>query len=267
MAPEAEVPKAARARVIARRSRTAVAFGPGMALTTRDLRYTDGDTELTGHLVSDPGQHARPGILVIHGGGGLDDHARSQARRYAELGYVVFACDMFGDGVAGDRERIMAVLTSLRGDPSLLARRAQAGLSALLEAGAVNAPCAAIGFCFGGMAALTLARSGADLAGVVSMHGSLRTSRPAEAGVIRARVLVCHGALDPHVPMADVVTFVEEMNQAGVDYQVIVYGGAMHGFTHADAITGARPGVEYHARTDQRSFAAASAFLTECLAS
>jgi dienelactone hydrolase len=117
------------------------------------------------------------------------------------------------------------------------------------------------------LAALTLARSGASLAAVVSMHGSLATTNRAEPGAVTAKVLVCHGARDPHVPMADVVAFTGEMTKAGADWQVNVYGGAMHGFTHAYAADGATPGVAYHAETDRRSFAAARAsFLDEALA-
>src|SRR5260370_734607 len=111
------------------------------------------------------------------------------------------------------------------------------------------------------MAVLTLGRAGADLAGAVSIHGSLAATRPAEAGSIRARVLVCHGALDPHVPMAQVTAFIDEMNQAGADWQMNIYGGAMHGFTHKNAVAGATPGVAYDALTDQRSFDATRGFL------
>jgi dienelactone hydrolase len=80
-----------------------------------------------------------------------------------------------------------------------------------------------------------------------------------------AKVLACHGASDPHVPMADVVTFADEMNRAGADWQLIVYGGALHGFTHAHAVPGATPGVAYDPVADQRSFAAAGAFLANVL--
>ena len=104
---------------------------------------------------------------------------------------------------------------------------------------------------------------GAELMGVISMHGSLATFRPAKPGSVKAKVLVCHGALDPHVPMARVSAFIEEMNQAGADWQLIVYGGAVHGFTHKDAVGGATPGVAYDARTDERSFSAAKGFLAE----
>ena len=201
----------------------------------------------------------------MHGGAGLDDHAKGQARRYAAHGYTVLACDMFGDGVAGDRERVIACLMGLRDDPQRLARRAQAGLTALAACPEADGRFAAVGFCFGGLTVLTLARSGAGLMGVVSMHGSLATARPAEPGTVKAKVLACHGALDPHVPLADVTRFAEEMDHARVDWQLIMYGGAMHGFTHEHAVPGATPGVAYDALADQRSFLAARTFLAEAL--
>jgi len=237
-----------------------------MATATRTVTYTDEETALTGFLAwDDAAQHPLPGLLLVHGGAGLDDHAKGQAQRYAAHGYTVLACDMFGDGVAGDRERVMACLMGLRDDPQRMSRRAGAGLAALAECPEADGRFAAIGFCFGGLAVLTLARSGADLAGVVSMHGSLATAKPAEPGAVRARVLACHGALDPHVPLADVTTFAEEMDHARADWQLIMYGGAMHGFTHEHAIPGAMPGVAYDALADQRSFLAARTFLAEVL--
>ena len=235
-----------------------------MTLASQDLEYSDDGTTLNGVVVLDEGRSdQRPGVLLIHGGAGLDDHARGQAHRYAELGYVVLACDMYGRGVGGDRERVIATLMGLRDDPDRLARRAAAGLAALSARAEVNGRLAAVGFCFGGMAALTLARSGAHLAAVVSLHGSLASTKPADPGAMTAKVLVCHGALDPHVPMTDVVAFTEEMTKADVDWQVNVYGGAMHGFTHANAVEGATPGVAYHAETDRHSFEAARTFLDE----
>jgi dienelactone hydrolase len=231
-------------------------------LISNTVKYRDGDTALTGMLVWDEAQSGpRPGILIVHGGAGLDDHARDQARRYAGLGYTVLAGDMYGDGVAGDRARVMATVTALRDDPELLVRRGRAALTTLSECPQASDAMAAVGFCFGGMAALTLARSGAGLAAAVSIHGSLATSRPAESGAVTAKVLVCHGAADPHIPMTDVVTFTEEMNQAGADWQLNVYGRAMHGFTHQHAVPGAVPGVEYDASADERSYADTRAFL------
>ena len=186
-----------------------------MPVSTRTVAYADQDTALTGELHRDTGGVPRPGILLIHGGAGLDDHARGQASRYAALGYVVFACDMLGDGVAGDRERVIGALTALRDDPGLLARRARAGLAEPAGCGLAREPFAAVGFCFGGLAALTPARPGAGLAAAVSIHGSLATIRPAAPGVIKARALARHGALDPHVPMADVTGFAQEWTAPG----------------------------------------------------
>jgi dienelactone hydrolase len=236
-----------------------------LPLTTRTMAYAGRGTPLTGELHWDTGGGPRPGVLLIHGGAGLDDHARGQASRYAALGYVVFACDMLGDGVAGDRERVVGSLTALRDDPGLLAGRARAGLAQLASCGLATEPFAAVGFCFGGLAALTLARSGAALAAAVSIHGSLATTSPAGPGAIKARVLACHGALDPHVPMADVTRFAGEMDRAGADWQLIIYGGAMHGFTHQHAKPGAIPGVAYNRLADERSFAATRVFLAETL--
>jgi dienelactone hydrolase len=234
-----------------------------MNIAEQTVPYGDQDVELTGLLYRDPELGHRPGILLIHGAGGLDEHPRGQARRYAGLGYTVLACDLFGEGVAGDRDRIIACLTALRDDPAILVRRAQAGLAVLAGFIGPGQRLAAVGFCFGGMAALTLARSGEPLAGVVSMHGSLATTAPAQPGHMQAKVLACHGALDPHVPMADVTAFAEEMDHAGADWQVILYGGAQHGFTHEHAVPGAIPGVAYDPPADARSFQAARAFLAE----
>ena len=236
-----------------------------MRIHTQTIAYRHGDTELTGQFTWDTERgDKRPGILVVHGGAGLDAHAKDRARRLAELGFVAFACDMYGNGVAGNRERVMARIAELREDTAKLCRRAHAGIQVLAAHPQVDGRLAAVGYCFGGMVVLELARSGADFAGAVSVHGSLSTPRAAEAGVVQAKILVCHGALDPHVPMTQVNAFVQEMNDAGADWQLIVYGGAMHGFTHE---TGpALPGVAYHAVADARSASAIHTFFNELFA-
>jgi len=235
-------------------------------ITSRNLAYYDLNTALTGLLYWNPEQvESAPGILLIHGGAGLDEHARDQALRYAELGYTVLACDMYGPGVAGDRERVLECVRALRDDPALLRRRAAAGLAALVDSPEAGGGHAAIGFCFGGMTALELARSGANLAAAVSIHGSLGSKAPARPGALTAKVLVCHGASDPHVPTAEVTTFADEMDHAGADWQLIMYGGAVHGFTHAHAAPGAMTGVAYDRSADQRSFNATTAFLAEAI--
>jgi len=235
-------------------------------ILTQDISYRDQDVPLTGTLYEAERREAgNPGILPIHGGAGLDDHARDQARRYAAAGFTVFACDMLGDGVAGHRDRVVKCLTEMRDDPAMLARRGQAGLAVLAARPDVSERRAAIGYCFGGMAALELARAGAPLTSVVSIRGSLATKRPAGPGSVSAKVLACHGSADPHVPLTDVAAFAEEMNAAAADWQLIMYGRAMHGFTHRTAAPGGIPGVEYDAAAEERSFRAVRAFLAETL--
>ena len=233
-----------------------------MGLDTELVRYQDGDVDLSGMFVWDAVQtEKRPGILVVHGGAGLDEHAKKQARRLAELGYVAFACDMYGEGVMGDRQRVMARITELCAVPGRLSRRAAAGLEVLRSHPMVDGRVAAVGYCFGGMTVLELARSGAELRGAVSVHGTLKTAQRCGAGAVKAKILVCHGALDPHVPLAQVNDFIAEMTDAGTDWQFIVYGGALHGFTHEG--DSPIPGVAYNVLADARSGIAIRGFLTE----
>ena len=230
--------------------------------TSRTVAYRDGDAELSGVLISDPEwRDPRPGILVVHGGAGLDEHARERAKTLADLGFVVLACDMYGAAVRGNRERTMTLLGEFREHPAKLCRRARAGLELLTSNPLVGERVGAVGYCFGGLTVLEMARNGMQLAGVVSVHGSLSTPRPAVPGAVLPRILVCHGALDPHVPVPHVISFMQEMNQAGADWQLIVYGGAMHGFTHNSPPVA--PGVAYNAAADARSAVAIKNFFAE----
>jgi len=234
-----------------------------MRLETEQITYSDGDARLNGVLAIDADRVGkRPGVLVVHGGAGLDDHARGRARRFAQAGFVVFACDMYGDGMMGHRERIIRHIGELRSNRAALVRRVQPAIEILSSRPEVDRCLAAVGYCFGGMVVLEYARSGAAISGVVSVHGTLDTTSPVEPSSIRARILVCHGARDPHVPMSQVTAFAEEMKNAGADYQLIVYGQAMHGFTH-EAATGAQAGVLYDAQADAWSSVAIQRFLTE----
>jgi dienelactone hydrolase len=233
-----------------------------MNLITESIPYHDGDTELTGVLCWDSSSdNRRPGILVVHGGAGLDDHAKKRAQQIAAQGFVTFACDMYGSGIAGDRQRVMARLKELTTDPTKLCLRAQAGLDILAAQHGSDGRFAAVGYCFGGLTVLELARSGAVISGVASIHGSLHTTRPAQPGAIKSKILVCHGALDPHVPMTQVTSFMDEMNHAGADWQFIAYGRALHGFTHESGPL--ISGVGYHAVSDQRSRIALRSFFAE----
>jgi dienelactone hydrolase len=234
-------------------------------LTIQEIRYSDGGERLKGLVVRNGnGSHNSPGILVVHGGAGLDSHAEQQARRFAALGYVAFACDMYGEAVVGHRDRILACIGELRADRQRLCRRAQAGLDVLATQPQVDRRIAVVGYCFGGLVALEVARGGMNLDAVVSVHGSLTTTQAAQAGTVKARILACHGARDPYSPPPEVSAFIAEMNQASADWQLVVYGGAMHGFTHQDA-RGQTPGVLYDAQADRRSSADIRVFLEDAL--
>jgi dienelactone hydrolase len=236
-----------------------------MGLVSRPIPYRDGQLSLTGQLwIDESRSDRRPGLLLVHGAGGLDAHIADQAARYVDLGFAVFAPDMFGPGVAGDRAKALGAIAALRADPDTLVARARAGLDQLIAVPETDGRYAALGFCFGGQTVLTMARAGLPLAGVVSMHGALATARPATPDSMTVPVLVCHGADDPHVPMPDVVAFVAEMQAGGADWQLNVYGGAVHGFTHR-VVPSVAPGIAYHEPTDRRSFAAARLFLDEVL--
>jgi dienelactone hydrolase len=234
-----------------------------MRLESEQIAYHDGDASLHGFLTIDTDHVGRrPGVLVVHGGAGVDHHARGRAERFAKAGFVAFACDMYGEGVTGNRDRIMQQIALLRSDRAAIIRRMQPAIEILSSRPEVDGRMAAVGYCLGGLVVLEYARSGSPMNGVVSVHGTLTTSTPAQPSSLRAQILVCHGARDPHVPMAQVTAFADEMNGAGADYQLIVYANAMHGFTHETA-TGQQPGVRYDAATDARSSVAIQQFFNE----
>jgi dienelactone hydrolase len=193
----------------------------------------------------------RPGVLVLHGGAGLGAHEHERAGMLADLGYLAFAPDLFGE-VFTSRARGIEAITGLVSDPQALRRRLTDALAHLRGHSRVDASrLTAIGFCFGGLASLELARSGADLRAVVTFHGGLTTHAPAEPGVVRASILVCTGAADPHVTREHREGFEDEMTRATADWQMHTYSGAMHCFTERGID---RPGAKYDERADGRSW-------------
>lgn len=234
-------------------------------MKTQILDYEDCGKPLRGFMVWDETfSGIRPSVLVFHENMGLTEHEKERATRLASLGYIALACDMFGERTttpATDAER-RAAFEEFR--TQKLLPRVLAGRTALLAQPQVDTQrMAAIGFCLGGMAALELARFGADLRGVVSFHGGLSGLQPASHGRVKAKVLVCHGALDPFITLEHVAAFAKEMQAAEVDYQINLYGGARHGFTNPAADRLGRPGVAYDSAADARSWWALRQFLTE----
>lgn len=245
-----------------------LAFAPAASaeVQTREIEYKQGDTVLAGLIAWDgAAKGRRPGTLVVHEWWGHNEHARNQAKRLAEAGYVGFALDMYGKGkVAAHAKDAEAFMTEATKDPAALAARFNAALEQLKQDPHV-APdrIAAIGYCFGGSVVLGRARAGADLAAVVSFHGSLGTKSPAEKGTVKARVLVLTGADDPMIPPEQVEAFNKEMEAAGVKFQVVSYPGARHSFTNPDAGKAGMDALAYNAEADQKSWAAMLALFKE----
>lgn len=232
-------------------------------LKTQLIEYQQGDAVLEGYLAYDDSfPDKRPGILVVHEWMGLNDYAKLRADMLAKLGYVAFAADIYGKGIRPQTAQAAGKESAkYKNDLPLLRARAQAALDVLKSQSRVDPwRLAAIGYCFGGTTVLELARSGAELKGVVSFHGGLSTPTPEDAGKIKAEILALHGADDPFVPQKEVSAFVKEMKQAKVKFRLIQYRGVVHGFTNP-ANKGELPGAKYNAEADQKSWQAMRKFL------
>ena len=228
-------------------------------MKTEDIEYHADGARLVGTLfVDDAKAGKRPGVLVAPEGGGLVDLTKSIAKRLAEAGYVAFAMDYYGDGKPlSDRAEVMPKINAFMAEPSTIRDRATAALAVLsAQPETDTAHLAAIGYCFGGTTVLELARSGADLKAVVGFHSGLATTRPAEPGVIRAKILPCIGFRDPIIPPDQRLAFEKEMDVAGVDWRMNVYGQAGHSFTNPNAGVFGMEGFDYHEATDKRSWRA-----------
>ncbi|MBU4231240.1 MAG: dienelactone hydrolase family protein [Desulfobacterales bacterium] len=235
-------------------------------IVTQVVTYRQDRTVMRGFLAYDDGLKAkRPGVLVVHEWWGLNGFARERAVKLAGLGYVALAADMYGDGATTrDREEAGKLAGALRGNPDLLRARAQAAFKVLATDPRVDPKrLAAIGFCFGGTTVLELAYSGADLAGVVSFHGGLPRPQPGDLKRFKAKILVLHGADDPHVPAADITAFEQAMRQAGADWQMVFFGGAVHSFTNPAAGHNPAAGAAYDARAARRSWRCMQEFFRE----
>jgi dienelactone hydrolase len=238
-------------------------------MKTATIDYRSGATAMRGYLAHDERKTGkRPGILVCHDVFGLGDDPKRRANMLADLGYVAFALDMYGDGkVPKDPPEGMAWLMALMTDRAELRRRVNAARAVLAGRPEVDAgKLAAVGYCFGGAVVLELARSGADVKGVVSFHGALNAANPADAKNIKCKVLACHGADDPIVPPAEVAGFIKEMTEAGCNWELIHYGKTLHAFTSWGADGVANPAAKYDEQADRRSWQRMREFFDEIFA-
>lgn len=242
------------------------AFTSPAAIQTKTVEYKQGDTPLEGVLVWDdaiPGK--RPGVLIVHQWLGITDYEKHRATMLAHLGYVAFCADIYGKGVRPKNIQEAGVeATKYKTDRTLLRKRVNAGLAVLKQNDLVDTSrVAAIGYCFGGTAVIELARSGAEIQGVVSFHGGLDSPAPADGKNIKCKILACHGADDPFVSAKDLAAFEEELRAAKVDWQLIQYGGAVHSFTQSMAGTDHSKGAAYNEKADKRSWGALKQFFAE----
>lgn len=241
-------------------------------MKTELLDYLDGDTSLEAYIAYPEGyakgSDKLPAVLVSHDWSGRREFACNAAERIAGLGYIGFALDMYGKGVFGadgDVEGNSALMNPFASDRNKLRQRVIAALDALRGLESVDANrVAAMGYCFGGMCVLELARSGADVRGVVSIHGILAPGEVVNAE-ISTKVLCLHGHDDPMAPPDQVLAFETEMTAAGVDWQLHAYGQTTHAFTNP-AANNPDFGTVYNDNAERRSFQALSNFLGEVLA-
>jgi dienelactone hydrolase len=235
------------------------------AVHTETVEYKQGDTTLEGFLAYDDSiSGKRPGVLVVHQWFGLTDYEKRRATQLAQLGYVAFCADIYGkDARSKNVQEAGAQSGKYKSDRALLRARVNAALDVLKKNELVDTTrVAAIGYCFGGTTVIELARSGAELNGVVSFHGGLDSPAPADGKNIKCKVLALAGADDPFQKPEDLTAFESEMRDNKVDWQIVFYGGAVHAFTQPDPGF-VNAGAKYNEKADKRSWEAMKTFFAE----
>ena len=231
------------------------------AMKNQWIDYKQGNTALSGYLVYDDAvQGKQPGVLMIHDRSGFSEGTITDAEMIAKLGYVVFAEDIFGKGIVPKTVPEMTdTITIYNNDRPLMRARPLAGLEVLKAQPMVDpTKLAAVGYCFGGTVGIELIETGAPLLGFVSVHGSFRNFAPEAAKGIKGRVLILHGAEDPVAPMEELNAVISQFRAAKVDFEVNLYSGTTHGFTH--------PQSPSEVRADEQYKVAMTRFLKDLLA-
>ena len=218
------------------------------ATKTQLIDYKQGDTPLSGYLIYDAAvQGRRPAILMIHDRSGFSANTLKDAQMIAQLGYVVFAEDIFGKGIVPkDVPEMTKLITIYNNDRGLMRARALAGFEVLKAQPMVDpTKIAGVGYCFGGTTGIELIETGAPLAGFISVHGSFNNFTPENAKNIKGRVLILHGAEDPVAPMEEVNALVSQLRAAKVNFELNLYSGTTHGFTQPQNPAEVRADAQY----------------------
>ncbi|WP_347257929.1 dienelactone hydrolase family protein [Methylocaldum sp.] len=238
-----------------------------MAVTTQAIDYSHNDVQLEGFFAYDNKRpQPLPAVLISHAWGGRDEFVCNKARKLAELGYAAFALDMYGKGIIGSGpEENARLMNPLMNDRRLLQDRITTALETVRKLPQVDPKrIAAMGFCFGGLCVLDLARTGADLRGVVSFHGLFLPPGNTQGNKIKAKVLVLHGHDDPMAPPDQAANLAKELTEAEADWQIHIYGNTLHAFTNPMA-NDRSFGTVYDETADRRSWESLRNFLAEVL--
>jgi len=230
---------------------------PPVVVKSKPVEYKIGDQPFEGLYVYPQARANKlPGVLLVHNWLGISDETKRQAERMAKLGLAVFAVDVYGKGIrAKGPKDAMPLAEKYKSNRKLFRERLLRGLEVLREQKEVDPKkTVGAGYCFGGTGVIELARAGADVQAVVSFHGGLDSPNPADGKNIKARVIALQGADDPLVKPADITAFQDEMRANHVDWQMTVYGGAVHGFTDMSAGSDVKTGMAYDPKADKRSF-------------
>lgn len=235
-------------------------------VATKHISYEFNGVTFEGYLAwNDAIKGERPGVLVVHEWWGLNDFARQQAEKLAKMGYNAFALDMYGKGKVTDHPETASEWSrQVTGSIDTWQQRANAGLAVLRkDKNTDKERIAAIGYCFGGSTVQQMAYSGADIKGVVSFHGSLVNPPEDQNGSVHAKMLICHGGADPMIEKESIPGYVSAMEKSGIDWQMVVYGGARHSFTNPGADAVGMEAIAYSESADRRSWQHMKLFLDE----
>ena len=232
----------------------------------KDLEYKNAENTFQGYIVYPKKLSSNTSaILIVHDWMSITDRTKDVAKKLAQMGYIAFAADIYGKGVRpANSEQASGLAKKFKSDRSLYRTNLVLALETLLKQKGVHPEkVAAIGYCFGGTGVMELARTGANLKGVVSFHGGLDSPHKEDGKMIKAKVLALHGADDPFVPLSDLEAFEQELKGAKVDYQIVKFGGAVHSFTDKSAGDDPSKGAAYNAKADFRSWDMMKNFLKE----
>jgi dienelactone hydrolase len=237
------------------------------AIKTETVTYKEGQAELEGYIAYDDTKTSpMPAVIIVHDWMGPGEYTQMRAKQLAELGYYAFAADIYGKSVRPkNAEEAGKIAGEFRnGDRRLLRARGKAAYDFVKKQKQVQkSKISAMGYCFGGSAVLEMGRAGLPLKGILSFHGGLSNPHPEDTKNIKSKLLVMHGAIDPYVSAEEVASFKKELDDAKIDYELIMYSGAVHAFTQKHVGNNVKSGAAYNESADRRSFESMKDFLTE----